>query len=132
MGVMRVAGSMSGDEPVASFTEDQLKILWAIADQAASAMAKTQLLQKAEERARQLSTLNEVSTTMAASLDLHPMLVRIVNSSMSILGCDAGSLFLIDDDTGEYVLRVAAAPGGQHRCGTRTAPARGVVVHTPL
>jgi GAF domain-containing protein len=127
IGVMTVAASLSADEPGASFTEDQLKILWAIADQAASAMAKTQLLQKAEERARQLSMLNEVSTTMAASLDLDPMLVRIVNSSMSILGCEAGSLFLIDDDTGEYVFRVAAGPVGQDLVGMRIAPGKGFV-----
>jgi len=127
IGVMTVAALARPDEPGTSFTEDQLKILWAIADQAASAMAKTQLLQKAEERARQLSTLNEVSTTMAASLDLDPMLVRIVNSSMIILGCEAGSLFLIDDDTGEYVFRVAAGPVGQNLVGMRIAPGKGFV-----
>ncbi len=123
IGAMTVAAS----EPGTSFTEDQLKILWAIADQAASAMAKAQLLRKAEERARQLSTLNEVSTTMAASLDLDPLLVRIVNSSMSILGCEAGSLFLTDDETGEYVFRVAAGPVGQNLVGMRIAPGKGFV-----
>ena len=127
IGLMAVAGPVSAGEPAGSFSEDQLKILWAIADQAASAMAKAQLLQKAEERARQLSTLNEVSTTMAASLDLDPMLVRIVNSSMSILGCEAGSLFLIDDETGEYVFRVAAGPVGQNLVGMRIAPGKGFV-----
>ena len=127
IGVMAVAADLTGSELAGSFTEDQLKILWAIADQAASAMAKAQLLQKAEQRARQLSTLNEVSTTMAASLDLDPMLVRIVNSSMSILGCEAGSLFLTDDDTGEYVFRVAAGPVGQNLVGMRIAPGKGFV-----
>jgi len=127
IGVMAVAADLAGAEPATGFTEDQLKILWAIGDQAASAMAKSQLLQKAEERARQLSTLNEVSTTMAASLDLDPMLVRIVNSSMSILGCEAGSLFLTDDDTGEYVFRVAAGPVGQNLVGMRIAPGKGFV-----
>jgi signal transduction histidine kinase len=127
IGVMAVAADLTGAEPAPGFTEDQLKILWAIGDQAASAMAKSQLLQKAEERARQLSTLNEVSTTMAASLDLDPMLVRIVNSSMSILGCEAGSLFLTDDDTGEYVFRVAAGPVGQNLVGMRIAPGKGFV-----
>jgi signal transduction histidine kinase len=127
IGVMAVSAAFSAGDPADSFSDDQLKILWAIADQAASAMAKAQLLQKAEERARQLSTLNEVSTTMAASLDLDPMLVRIVNSSMSILGCEAGSLFLIDDDTGEYVFRVAAGPVGQNLVGMRIAPGKGFV-----
>ncbi len=123
VGVMAVAAA--GQEAV--FTEDQLKIFWAIADQAASAIVKAQLFQKAEERARQLATLNEVSTTMAESLALDPMLERIMQSSMSILGCEAGSLFLIDDETGEYIFRVAAGPVGQDLVGMRIAPGKGFV-----
>jgi signal transduction histidine kinase len=123
VGVMAVAAA----EPGAVFTEEQLKILWAIADQAASAIVKAQLLQQAEERARQLATLNEVSTTMAASLDLDPLLDRIVASSVGILRCEAGSLFLTDEDTGEYVFRVAAGPVGQDLVGLRVAPGQGFV-----
>jgi GAF domain-containing protein len=123
IGVLAVTSGLPGQ----AFSEDQLKILWAIADQAASAIVKAQLLQKAQERARQLAMLNEVSTTMAESLALDPLLERIVHSSMEILGCEAGSLFLTDDETGEYVFRVAAGPVGQNLVGLRIAPGKGFV-----
>ncbi|MCC7361017.1 MAG: GAF domain-containing protein [Anaerolineales bacterium] len=120
VGVMAVAGA----EP---YTEDQLKIFWAIGDQAASAIVRAQVFQKAEERARQLALLNEMSTSMAESLTLDPLLGRIVNTSMDILGCEAGSLFLTDDDTGEYVFRVAAGPVAHDLVGLRLAPGQGFV-----
>ncbi|MEP7356452.1 MAG: GAF domain-containing protein, partial [Anaerolineales bacterium] len=113
--------------PELTFNDDQLKIFWAIADQAASAMVKAQLLERAEERARQLSMLNELSTSMASSLELVPLLERIVNSSMGMIGCEAASLFLTDDDTGEYVFSVAAGPVSQNLIGMRIAPGKGFV-----
>ena len=123
IGVMSVAAF----DPGATFSEDQLKIFWAIADQAASAIVRAQLLRKAEERARQLSTLNELSTTLASNLELDPLLARIVESSMDILGCQAGSLFLTDEDSGEYVFRVAAGPVGQDLVGMRIGAGKGFV-----
>jgi signal transduction histidine kinase/nitrate/nitrite-specific signal transduction histidine kinase len=123
IGIMSVASFESG----ISFTEDQVKIFWTIADQAASAIVKARLYQQTEQRARQLATLNEVSTSMASNLDLDSLLQRIIQSSMDILGCEAGSLFLTDEETGEYVFRVAAGPVGQNLVGMRIAPGKGLV-----
>ena len=123
IGVMVVASF----EPGVTFAEDQLKIFWAIADQAASALVRARLFLKSEERARQLSTLNELSTSMASDLELDPLLTRIVQSSMDMLVCNAGSLFLTDTDTGEYVFRVAAGPVGQNLVGLRIARGKGFV-----
>ena len=120
-----MAATVSGAEQ--SFSEDQLKVFWAVADQAASAMVKAQLLERAEERARQMGMLNELSTSMASSLELVPMLERIVNSSMGMLGCEAASLFLTDEDTGEYVFSVAGGPVGHDLIGMRIAPGKGFV-----
>jgi signal transduction histidine kinase len=123
IGAMMVAAT----DPTITFTDDQLKIFWAIADQAASAITKARLFQQSEERARQLATLNEVSLTIASTLELDPLLEKIVQSAVSILNCEAGSLYLIDADTGEYVFRVAVGPVGQNLVGTRIAPGRGFV-----
>jgi signal transduction histidine kinase len=123
IGVMAVAVF----EPEVTFTEEQLKVFWAIADQAASAIVKASLFRQTEERARQLATLNEVSTSMSSTLDLDALLERIVQSSVNILACDAGSLFLTDDETGEYVFRVAVGPVGQNLVGMRIAPGKGFV-----
>ena len=114
-------------DPVLTYTEDQLKVFWTIADQAASALTKTRLFLQAEQRARQLTTLNEVSLTIASTLELDPLLQRIVESAASILNCEAGSLYLIDHDSGEYVFRVTYGPVGQNLIGLRIPPGKGMV-----
>jgi GAF domain-containing protein len=119
--------SVGAYDPNATFTEDELKIFWAIADQAASAIVKARLFQQTEQRAKQLATLNEVSTSMASTLELDPLLQRIVQSSVDILACEAGSLFLTDEETGEYLFRVAVGPVGQNLVGMRIAPGKGFV-----
>lgn len=114
-------------DPAITFSEDQTKVLWTIADQAASAIVKARLYEQTVNRARQLATLNEVSTGLASTLELDLLLKRIVESSVDILGCEAGSLFLTDTETGEYVFKVAVGPVGQDLVGMRIAPGRGFV-----
>jgi len=123
IGVMHVASLTAN----ATFTDEQLKIFWAIGDQAASAIVKARLFQQTSQRARQLATLNEVGTSMASTLELDPLLRRITQSSMDLLACEAGSLFLIDEETGEYIFKVAVGPVGQNLVGMRIAPGKGFV-----
>jgi signal transduction histidine kinase len=119
--------SLGSYEPGVVFTDEQLKIFAAIADQAASALIKAQLVRQADQRARQLATLNEVSTSMGSMLEFEPLLQRIVQSSVDILACQAGSLFLIDDESGDYIFKVAVGPVGQNLVGMRLKPGRGFV-----
>lgn len=114
-------------DPTVTFMDDQAKVFATIADQAASALTRARLLQQAEQRARQLATLNEVSLTIASTLELDPLLQRIVQSAANILNCEAGSLFLTDPETGESVFRVATGPVGQNLVGMRVAPGKGFV-----
>ena len=119
--------SLGAYEAESSFTDEQLKIFAAIADQAASALVKAQLLQQADQRARQLATLNEISTSMGSMLEFEPLLQRIVQSSVNMLACQAGSLFLIDEETGGYVFRVAVGPVGQNLVGMHMPAGKGFV-----
>ena len=118
---------VAATDPSVAFTNDQAKVVATIADQAASALTRARLLQQAEQRARQLATLNEVSLTIASTLELDPLLQRIVQSAANILNCEAGSLFLTDAETGESVFRVATGPVGQNLVGMRMAPGKGLV-----
>ena len=58
------------------FTDDQLKVFWAIADQAATALDKARLFRETENRSLQLQTLNEISKELSSTLDLENLLVR--------------------------------------------------------
>ncbi|MCC6905823.1 MAG: GAF domain-containing protein, partial [Anaerolineae bacterium] len=108
------------------FTDDQLKVLWAIADQAATALDKARLFNETRQRALQLQTLNEISKELSSTLDLENLLNRIMKSAVEILGAEAGSLFLIDENTSELVFRVVEG-GAPDLVGQRLPPGAGIV-----
>jgi signal transduction histidine kinase len=122
LGVMVVSSYKRGE----TFSDEQLKVFWAIADQAASALDKARLFADAEARALQLATLNRVSNTLASTLDLEQLLSLVLVSAVEILVAEAGSLLLIDPETGELVFRVMEG-GAEELVGTRLQPGIGLV-----
>jgi signal transduction histidine kinase len=109
------------------YTEDQVSLLQAIADQAAGAIVKARLLQEAERRARQLTTLNEVARSLSSTLELAPLFTQILKSAVDILNCESGSLLLIDRDTDELIFEAAVGPVAGELIGRRLPPGSGVV-----
>ena len=104
------AVSMGRHDPSAPYTNEQLQLLQAIADQVAGAIVKVRLLQETEKRARQLSILNEVTRQLTSTLELEPLLNNILKSAVEILNCDAGSLLLVENAAGDMVFRATAGP----------------------
>ncbi|MBI5822577.1 MAG: GAF domain-containing protein [Chloroflexi bacterium] len=134
MGVPLNAGAVSiGALSVASrdgaivYTRGQLELLQAIADQTAGAIVKARLLEETQQRAHQLSTLNEITRQLTSTLDLDPLLQNILENAVGILNCEAGSLFLVDDQTGELVFRVTVGPVATNLVGKRLPPGTGIV-----
>ncbi|MBE0670245.1 MAG: GAF domain-containing protein [Anaerolineales bacterium] len=134
MGVPLNAGAVSiGALSVASrdgaivYTRGQLELLQAIADQTAGAIVKARLLEETQKRAHQLSTLNEITRQLTSTLDLDLLLQNILENAVGILNCEAGSLFLVDDQTGELVFRVTVGPVASNLVGKRLPPGTGIV-----
>jgi signal transduction histidine kinase len=109
------------------YSRGQLELLQAIADQTAGAIVKARLLQEAEQRARQLSTLNDVTRQLTSTLELEPLLQNILRSAVGILNCEAGTLFLVDEQTRELVFRVTAGPVAKDVLGQRLPAGSGIV-----
>ncbi|MDH5508358.1 MAG: GAF domain-containing protein, partial [Anaerolineae bacterium] len=97
------------------------------ADQAAGAIVKARLLAESERRARQLATLNEVARNLTSTLEIDPLLNSILQSAVTILNCEAGSLLLTDEGTGELVFEVAVGPVAEDLIGKRLEPGVGLV-----
>lgn len=108
------------------YTNEQISIIQSIADQAAGAITKTQLLAESERRTRQLETLNQVARSLTLELELDPLLNRILESAVEIFNCEAGTLFLVEEDTGEIVFSVVVG-GAEDLVGTRLPPGTGLV-----
>ncbi len=119
--------SIGSSDPAVTYTRGQQNILQAIADQAAGAIVKTQLLQESERRARQLEILNQVSRSLTSTLDIDLLLNQILESAVGILNCEAGSLLLIDEETDELVFRVTVGPVAEDLTGTRLPRGAGLV-----
>ncbi|NPV85961.1 MAG: GAF domain-containing protein [Anaerolineae bacterium] len=109
------------------YTAEQLNLLQAIADQAAGAIIKARLLEETQRRERHLKSLNEVSRQLTSTLELEPLLQNIMQSAVDILSCEAGSLLLVDEQTGELVFRVVLGPVAQDLINRRMAPGSGLV-----
>ena len=108
------------------FTNEQSSIIQSIADQAAGAITKTQLLAESERRTRQLETLNQVARSLTLELDPEPLLNRILESAVEIFHCEAGTLFLVEAETGEIIFSNVVG-GAEDLVGTRLPPGTGLV-----
>ncbi len=123
IGVLSV-GSRDGSTV---YTRAQMELLQAIADQTAGAIVKARLLKETQERAHQLTTLNDITRQLTSTLELNPLLQNILENAVGILNCEAGSLFMVDDQTDELVFRVTVGPVADNLVGRRLAPGTGIV-----
>ena len=119
--------SVGSREAGVVYTSSQQELLQAIAEQAAGAIVKARLFQETERRARQLATLNDITRQLTGTLETEPLLQNILDSAVTILNCEAGSLFLVDETTDELIFSATAGPVAQNLAGQRLAPGTGIV-----
>ena len=111
-----------------TYNDEQLKILWQIADQAAVAIDKARLFRETEIRARQLTTLNEISTQLATVFQDNERLLQLITASaVEILEAEAGSLLMIDPETQDLEFKVATGSQGTTLVGRRLPAGTGLV-----
>jgi signal transduction histidine kinase/putative methionine-R-sulfoxide reductase with GAF domain len=111
-----------------TYSRAQLDLLQAIADQTAGAIVKARLLQETQQRAYQLSTLNDLTRQLTSTLELEPLLQNILENAVTILNCEAGSLFLVDEQTDDLVFKVTVGPpSSSELIGQRVPAGSGIV-----
>ena len=121
------AMSLGNRDPSVVYSSDQVEFLQAISDQAAGAIVKARLLEESQRSARQLTLLNEVARNLTSTLELSLLLDQILENAIDIIGCEAGTLFLVDDETGELIFEVVKGPVAQELQGKRLPPGTGHV-----
>lgn len=107
-----------------SFSPQDVELLYVVASHAALAAwhSKTQtvsgeaaaesredMIRHAERKIRELTLLNQVSEAMSTTLDLDALLRIALEQSLAVVGADAGSLMLINEETDR--LEIAASRG---------------------
>jgi signal transduction histidine kinase len=119
--------SVGSDDATVTYTPAQQDLVQAIADQTVGAIVKARLLQETQQRAHQLSTLNEITRQLTSTLEQEPLLRNILENAVSILNCEAGSLFLMDEPTGDMIFRVTVGPVATNLLGQRIPAGTGIV-----
>lgn len=100
--------ALNNSEPFFYSPQDAER-LSAFAAQAAVAFQNANLFEEASRRADELASLNEIGQAISSSLDLEEILNIITQSTVRLLGVEAASLVLLDEE--ENYLRFAAASG---------------------
>jgi signal transduction histidine kinase len=120
--------SIASRDAIVNYTRGQLELLQNIADHTSGAIVKSRLLEETERRARQLSTLNEITRQLTSTLESEPLLNNILENAVIILNCEAGSLFLADEQTDELIFKVTVGPpSAASLIGQRLPPGSGIV-----
>ena len=122
VGVMAVAAY----EPGTTFSEEDENFFVTVAAYSASILERHTLYDKLAARARQLGTLNEIGNLLASSLDLNRVLNLVVRNAARLLEAQAGSLLLLDEESGELVFRVASGPSSSELIGLRMPSDKGI------
>ncbi len=84
---------------------DTLDLLAAIGSQIGAAIERARLYQEAQQRSEDLAVLNEITRAVTSSLELDHVLTTSLHSIRQILHVEAGSLILLDTESGELHFR---------------------------
>jgi len=91
-----------------AFTEDDLKLMQAIADQASVAVLNARLYTESQRTARVMSALAEGAAAINTSLEMPDVWRRILNQTMQALQVETVALALIDNISNDLVYSAAA------------------------
>ncbi len=85
--------------------------------------------QALRQRNRELAALNEINRAITSTLDLDEVLVATMQGIQEILRVEAGSLVLVDEESGDLVFRKTLSPEHGWITGRALRPGEGIVGH---
>ena len=91
---------------LAAFANVDRELLQLMADQAAVAIENARLYEETVRRADELAAVNAVAAAVSQSLDLKVTLDLALDNALRVIAVEAGAISLIDEATGELVIRV--------------------------
>ncbi len=106
-------------EPGLTLLRREEQLFGVFADRTAVALDRLQTRRQLEKRAQQLEIINEVTSQLASTLELDPLLELILDKSIELLGTEAGTFMLTIEDTGELEFRVVRGPASEDLLGKR-------------
>jgi len=96
----------TGDTEDATFTEEDLQLLFTIASQAAIAIENSRLFTDLSQRLQEISALHTVAATAGQSLRIEEALKSALEKMLEIMNLEVGWVRVLDEETGDLVLAV--------------------------
>jgi signal transduction histidine kinase len=109
------------------YSQADAELLQVFAQQAAIPIENARLYEEIRQRADELTTLNEISHTIASSLNLQETLTIITSHATRLLGVAAASVALCDEARGDLWFAAASGEGSDFVRGKRLALGQGIV-----
>jgi two-component sensor histidine kinase len=124
----RIIGAMNVQTAeMHDFSSDEVELLALIANLAAGALEKAALYDRMQQQIEELSTLAEVSRTVTSPLYLDEMLGVVAEMAARVMGAQATTLRLLDEASGQLVLRAAHNAGVMEPAFAAIAVGQGIV-----
>jgi PAS domain S-box-containing protein len=109
-----------------AFGQADFEILTAAAQQAAIAITRTRLLADERQRSNEQKALLDTLADLSGELELAPLLRRVLQRAVDLLGVTGGELAVFDEERGELEI-VASHNIGSDSTGTRLALGEGAM-----
>ncbi len=111
---------------VSQFDEQDLSLLTAISNQAASSIENARLYEASQRQLKISALLNEASRVINSSLDINEIMQSLLAQMNDFLNAEAISIALVDKQTNELVYQVAEGIGAEEIVGLRLPSNRGL------
>ena len=106
-------------DPTKVFGPQRERLFLTYAQRTAVALERLQTNQQIIQQAQRLQIINQVTLSLAATLELETLLDLIMDKAIELFDAQAGSLLLSDQDTGELVFEIVRGPAEAELLNTR-------------
>lgn len=114
-------------DQVRQFNEKEVYVARLMASQLAAAITSFRMIEEAARREAELATLNDIAAAVTSSLDPREIYHLVMEKINQFFHVDAGSLLMLDEETGELVFVMTLEEGQEKLVGLRVPPGLGIV-----
>ncbi|WP_448337156.1 GAF domain-containing protein [Chloroflexus aurantiacus] len=114
-------------DQVRQFNEREVYVARLMASQLAAAITSFRMIEEAARREAELATLNDIAAAVTSSLDPREIYHLVMEKINQFFHVDAGSLLMLDEETGELVFVMTLEEGQEKLVGLRVPPGLGIV-----
>lgn len=114
-------------DQVRQFDEKEVYVARLMASQLAAAITSFRMIEEAARREAELATLNDIAAAVTSSLDPQEIYHLVMEKINQFFHVDAGSLLMLDEETGELVFVMTLEEGQEKLVGLRVPPGLGIV-----